>query len=347
MNLLPYGDLQPAPEESAEAAFAAAQACMALFCEARQSQRDLDSVVAFLPEAVIDRLLERKRAKREEEAARGGGGGGMAEQLELGQQRGREREQQPLQQQRREQRQQEGEGLTELSFEELVALAQPTDLALDAYSARGVLAAPPLRATVLSSLKLAADRFLQRYEVLSQTGEEMVLTIDMQLEESLQPKYRGLQVVKRWFLKGITGEPAYPGEVPRKPEPCWGPDAVVQAQLEALRIGDVAGVFAFASPQNQQATGPVERFGALLRGDTYRPLLHHEAADVLRTIQMQPDLAMLIVGVRSNIPTSEPGVAQRVVYSWAVRLQRQEAGPEFHNCWMTESVRPISQSLFK
>ena len=24
------------------------------------------------------------------------------------------------------------------------------------------------------------------------------------------------QVVKRWFLKGITGEPAYPGDVPRK-----------------------------------------------------------------------------------------------------------------------------------
>jgi len=25
-----------------------------------------------------------------------------------------------------------------------------------------------------------------------------------------------VQVVKRWFLKGITGEPAYPGDVPRK-----------------------------------------------------------------------------------------------------------------------------------
>lgn len=52
-------------------------------------------------------------------------------------------------------------------------------------------------------------------------------------------------------------------------------------------------------------------------------------------------------GVRSNIPTSEPGVTQRVVYSWAVRLQGPEAGPQFHNCWMTESVHPISQSLFK
>lgn len=312
---------------------------MALFLAERQSQRDLDPVVEFLPEAVIDRLLERKRAKREEEAARGGSGGGMAGQVELGHQPG---------QQQRQRRQGQGEGgLTELSFEELVALAQPTDLALDAHSARGVLNAPPRCATVLSSLKLAPDRFLQRYEVVSRSGEEMVLTLDMQLEECLQPKYRGLQVVKRWFLRGITGEPAYPGEVPLRPEPCWGPDAVVQAQLEALRVGDVAGVFSFASPQNQQATGPVERFAAMLRGDIYRPLLNHEAADVLRSIQMQPDLAVLIVGVRSNIPTSEPGVTQRVVYSWAVRLQGPEAGPQFHNCWMTESVHPISQSLFK
>lgn len=31
-----------------------------------------------------------------------------------------------------------------------------------------------------------------------------------------QPKYRGLQVVRRWFVKGITGEPAYPGDVPQR-----------------------------------------------------------------------------------------------------------------------------------
>lgn len=49
-------------EESAEAAFATVQRCMALFL-ARQHSSDLDSVVEYLPEAVIDRLLERKAAK--------------------------------------------------------------------------------------------------------------------------------------------------------------------------------------------------------------------------------------------------------------------------------------------
>ena len=51
-------------------------------------------------------------------------------------------------------------------------------------------------------------------------------------------------------------------------------------------------------------------------------------------------------GVRSNIPTAEPGVSQRAVFSWSLRLQGGEAGPEFADCWMTESVQPISQSLF-
>lgn len=58
----------------------------------------------------------------------------------------------------------------DLNFEELVALAQPSDLALDSYSARGLLNAAPRSAAVLSSLKLAQDRFLQRYSVVSASG---------------------------------------------------------------------------------------------------------------------------------------------------------------------------------
>jgi hypothetical protein len=110
----------------------------------RSSGADLDSLVEYLPEAVIDRLLERRAAKRSE-----GGGGGDAVPT----------------------RQADGGELgTTLSFEELVALAQPSDLALDSYSTRGVLSVPPRTATVLSSLKLAPDRFLQRYEVVTQSG---------------------------------------------------------------------------------------------------------------------------------------------------------------------------------
>lgn len=55
-----------------------------------------------------------------------------------------------------------------------------------------------------------------------------------------------------------------PNQTPQ-PEPCWGPEAVCLAQLEALQAGDAAGVFRFASPANQAATGPVERFALLLQ----------------------------------------------------------------------------------
>lgn len=153
------------------------------------------------------------------------------------------------------------------------------------------------------------------------SGEEMTLTFAMGLEECLLPKYRGLQVVKRWFLKGITGEQAHPGNLPLKvsagglcelwgrlpwggccvhgvpvrsalhyhrpsvpsypdplpplprctlspcpqPDPRWGPEAVCLAQLEALQAGNAAGVLRFASPQNQAATGPPERFAQMLQ----------------------------------------------------------------------------------
>lgn len=49
-----------------------------------------------------------------------------------------------------------------------------------------------------------------------------------------------------------------------QPEPCWGPEAVCQAQLEALAAGDARRVFRFASPENQAATGPPERFAQML-----------------------------------------------------------------------------------
>lgn len=69
------------------------------------------------------------------------------------------------------------------------------------------------------------------------------------------------------------------------------------AQLEALAASDAARVFRFASPANQAATGPsVDRFAEMLGAPQYRPLLGHLGAEVLRSVQMKPDVALLIVG---------------------------------------------------
>jgi hypothetical protein len=99
-------------------------------------------LIQHLPEAVIDRLLERKASRQREQA-------GL-----------------PI-----TALQQPDETGQSLSFEELLALAQPPDLELDSYSARGVLLAVPRSATVLSSLRLAPTLFRQRYEVTTQSGE--------------------------------------------------------------------------------------------------------------------------------------------------------------------------------
>ena len=51
----------------------------------------------------------------------------------------------------------------------------------------------------------------------------------------------------------------------------------------------MARVFGFASPENQAATGPVERFEALLRNPMYRPLLEHSETLPFRRDTLGPD----------------------------------------------------------
>ena len=53
------------------------------------------------------------------------------------------------------------------------------------------------------------------------------------------------------------------------------------------REGDFAAVFAFASPQNQAATGPLERFTRMLRTPAYAPLIGHRAASIVTTMQVE------------------------------------------------------------
>ena len=104
---------------------------------------------------------------------------------------------------------------------------------MDAYAQRGLILRPPAAAAQLSSLRVHDDEFLQRYAITAGTGERMVVTFRMQLEDSLV-FLRGAQFRKEWFLRGITGEPAQP-DLPTQPHPQWGPESVVAAQLQAFR----------------------------------------------------------------------------------------------------------------
>ena len=61
--------------------------------------------------------------------------------------------------------------------------------------------------------------------------------------------------------------------------------APAEAQLSCRSL-DHETVFAFASPANQAATGPVERFASMLRTPAYEPLLRHRSADIVATMQV-------------------------------------------------------------
>ena len=59
-------------------------------------------------------------------------------------------------------------------------------------------------------------------------------------------------------------------------------------------------MFRHASPANQEATG--ERFGQMLRSAAYRPLLGHCRSEVLQSVQIRPERALVIVGAPAGGP---------------------------------------------
>ncbi len=110
---------------------------------------------------------------------------------------------------------------------------------------------------------------------------------------------------------------------------------MVVAQLEGLAREPASGppgaglaqCWAYASPGNRSATGPLERFAELLRNPVYRGLLGH------RAVHLGP------------VEVSGPGARQEVLvmtaddealgFTWV--LSRQTA-PPYAGCWMTDGV---------
>jgi len=126
-----------------------------------------------------------------------------------------------------------GVKLNDVTLTELLELAPAADFSADHFAMRGCILAQPASALPLSTLRISPQKCLQRYAVTTASGEEMVLVLTLELAEALEPKYRSVRVVTRWFLRSIKGEPAEQG-VPEYPARQHGPEAVVQAQLEAL-----------------------------------------------------------------------------------------------------------------
>lgn len=116
------------------------------------------------------------------------------------------------------------------------------------------------------------------------------------------------------------------------PRPSLSPTEVVELQLAGLSDPSPDGVgilqcYCFASPGNKIVTGPLERFGQMVRGGHYQCLSRPRAVLVGESL-VRADVARVLVTVLDE--------------HWQVRaftfvLSKQKEGP-CRDCWMTDAV---------
>lgn len=140
----------------------------------------------------------------------------------------------------------------------------------------------------------------------------------------------------------------------RASRPCPGlsAEAVVELQCEALQSNDpdtddgIQACFRFASPSNRQATGPVERFGTMIKGG-YPDLITPQPHDAYVIIPIGP--AMHPEDGEDSVPPMRVVVTfttNRYIWElgWVADEPSVGAGSvggsdgDGGRCWMTNSV---------
>jgi len=104
------------------------------------------------------------------------------------------------------------------------------------------------------------------------------------------------------------------------------PEAVVTAQLDALRDGDPGAAYRYASPANQAAIGSAEAFAAMLQRQ-YSDMLSQSAARV--TLKASNDEQAQVLA-----ELTQPDGRQS---AYVFVLSRQSSGP-CTGCWLTDGV---------
>jgi hypothetical protein len=110
------------------------------------------------------------------------------------------------------------------------------------------------------------------------------------------------------------------------------PVDVVKTVVDALKKNDandsgIRTTFRFASPANQQMTGPIERFIPMVKSPAYLPMINSRSADV-HELNIDQDTAQeLAVIVDSN--------GDKVYYIF--EMKKQPDG-DLKDCWMTDGV---------
>ena len=140
------------------------------------------------------------------------------------------------------------------------------------------------------------------------------------------------------FLLLTLGVPALAIE----PNPDFSAEEVLRIQLDALRENDqpnsdagISTTFAFTSPENRRATGPLAKFKTLFTNPGYSALINHRSALYSKPLPVsREDVHIQLVLIIS----AEYG---NQVYHWL--LSKQSEG-EYKDCWMTDGVAPVLMS---
>jgi hypothetical protein len=123
------------------------------------------------------------------------------------------------------------------------------------------------------------------------------------------------------------------------PDPDLSPEKVVETQLAGLADPTPNGLgilqcFCLASPANRAATGPLERFGAMVRQGDFACLSDPQAT-LVGSPRISGPLARLLVTVVDR---------DQRLRAFTFILSRQSSEP-FRDCWMTEAVYPVTSPL--
>jgi len=125
---------------------------------------------------------------------------------------------------------------------------------------------------------------------------------------------------------------------PTRPSTDLTPEQVVRIVIDALKNNDpsknddgIATVFEFASPGNKSSTGPLQRFTKMIKGG-FGQMLNHVDSE-FGPMEIKDDTALQAVWL-----TTSSG--QQLGYVFQIGKQ---AGGEFDDMWMTDSVWPIGE----
>jgi hypothetical protein len=118
------------------------------------------------------------------------------------------------------------------------------------------------------------------------------------------------------------------------PDPKYSAADVVGIVLHALQHNDepapdhgIAVTFAFASPANREATGPLDRFTLLVKNPEYRTMLQ------ARSMHRGP---IDVMGVHARQRVTVVGVSGETRV-FIFLLSKQQGGL-YNGCWMTDGV---------